>query len=144
MTKTPSKKNIKTKPVFIPNFTPNLSKTAPEVPATNYEIQKQFENYANAKIAKESKDPKELTLLSKNISKSVKFWVANNKNTPPEVLAELAKFDSFTIKAAVAQNESTPSQTIIELKDNEDSDIARNALITYKKQIKNLMKLWLK
>lgn len=137
MVKTSSKK--KWKPVNIPNFSPKLSSVKQP---TEEEIQRQFEVYAYAKVAKESTDPKELTRLSKNLSKSVRFWVAHNINTPPEVLFTLSNDNSYTIKAAVAQNENTPHEAILKLKNSEDKDIATVATVTYNKHVKKLIKLW--
>lgn len=135
---------IKSKPVQIPNF--SLSGTSkmstPKPPPTSYELQVQFETYANAKVAKESSDSDELMKLSTNMAKSVRFWVANNRNTPPEALDLLSRDKSYTIVAAVAQNENTPAATILRLTEDGDSDISMRAKITHKKQVIKLIKLW--
>lgn len=107
------------------------------------EDEKQLQIYAEAALAKGSTNPRELENLSKTKNKSVLFWIAHNKYTPPGVLKKLSEHSSPTILAAVAQNINTPNETIHKLKDEADKDISDRASVTFKKQTKELLKLWL-
>ena len=72
-------------------------------------------------LASASSDPETLARLAKDKDEDVRFFVADNENTPPETLAKLAKDENTNVRYNVAGNSHTPSEILVELSKDKKS-----------------------
>ena len=62
----------------------------------------------------ENTPPDVLSTLAEDVDWAVRLGVAGNKNTPPDVLCALAGDDDWSVRYTVENNKNTPPDVLVE------------------------------
>lgn len=73
----------------------------------------------NIGLAKSSKDPEELARLADDRNGNVRYWVAENPNTPADALAQLANDEEHLVRCAITENPNASADVLIQLASDE-------------------------
>jgi Leucine rich repeat variant len=79
-------------------------------------------------VAHKATDSKVLSFLSKDKDGVIRYFVAKNKNAPPEILASLSQDPDTSVREAVAANLNTPPDVLLSMV-NDDGWLVINKLI---------------
>ena len=87
-----------------------------------------------------------LTILSKDKDKDrrVRYWVADNSNTPKEALTILSKDEDNSVRYRVANNSNTPKEVLKKLSKDEIADKESGSVSWYNIFVMTDDKIWLK